>query len=150
MRNKMESKQPKAPNNVATRCEPLTELEKDLQQTITDCEHEVAKVYLHITNGTFSKMNTLSEVIIDEFERRLEEAQADERRTHTEVTHILPQNPADLLLIKELREEIAELRYSLNEIASWDEGEKVGPHFDEPWAARVARAALQSPPQQGK
>lgn len=35
---------------------------------------------------------------------------------------------------------------ALNKIAAWDEGEEVGPHFDEPHAAKIARKALEPAP----
>jgi len=39
---------------------------------------------------------------------------------------------------------IERLEKALNHIASWDEGPVVGPHFDEPASAEVARAALEN------
>ena len=35
-----------------------------VQQTLSAVEHEVAKVYCHITNGQISKCNTLASVVI--------------------------------------------------------------------------------------
>lgn len=39
---------------------------------------------------------------------------------------------------------IERLEKALNRIASWDEGPVVGPHFDEPASAEIARAALEN------
>lgn len=39
--------------------------------------------------------------------------------------------------------EIERLRKALNRIASWEEGDTVRGNFDEPNAARIARAALE-------
>lgn len=58
----------------------LTEERDALQSTITACEDEVAKVYWHITDSKFSKMNTRAEVIIDEYEEKLAAAREDGER----------------------------------------------------------------------
>lgn len=47
-----------------------------MQNTITACEHEVAKVYSDLTNGRFAKMNTRAEVILDCI-RQIHEAHID-------------------------------------------------------------------------
>jgi hypothetical protein len=41
-----------------------------------------------------------------------------------------------------LRAEVERLRDTLHGIASWSEGPEVTAAFDEPWAAKLARAAL--------
>lgn len=49
----------------------------DLRETLEMVEHEVAAVYLAITNGKFSKANTASVYILEEFEQRRKEWEAD-------------------------------------------------------------------------
>jgi hypothetical protein len=48
--------------------------------------------------------------------------------------------------IDRLTGQITRLRAALEEIASWDEGPTVNGTFDEPYSAKIARAALTQEP----
>lgn len=41
-----------------------------------------------------------------------------------------------------VRERIAKVREKLNRLAAWRDGPVVGPHFDDPYSAEVARECL--------
>lgn len=83
-----------APNIVAPRCEKLKKkLLLKMEELLKAYSHPKPERWAGHTDG----VNDCRILVNEAIEERV---QTDERRTHTEVTHNLPQNPSDLLSIE--------------------------------------------------